>query len=271
MHPLIDCHIHTERCGHASGNAADYVAAAREAGIEAMVFTEHLPLPEGYDPGGYLALPDTELPDYCGEIDMLRALADDPQVVLGIEVDWIPERGDWTLAQLDRAHALGVEVVLGSVHFLDGWAFDDPAELDAWESRDVGDVWRRYSHVWCQAAASGLFDVLAHPDLPKKFGHLPPFDPADMWAEMAGAAASGGALIEVSTAGLRKPVGELYPGPALLSAFARAGVGATIGSDAHDPSEVGFGLREACDALRAAGYERVALPLGAGQRRWYEL
>ncbi|PKQ30340.1 MAG: histidinol phosphatase [Actinobacteria bacterium HGW-Actinobacteria-10] len=278
MRPLIDSHIHTERCGHARGSADAYLASARAAGLEAIVFTEHLPIPAAYDPDGHLSIPDGELPAYCAEIIGLQTGTSDPrttgtlpQVILGAEADWLPDEHEWTAAQLDRARANGVAVVLGSVHFLGMWAFDDPAELPAWDERSVDEIWLEYADTWCDAAASGLFDVLAHPDLPKKFGHRPSFDPAKMYERMAGAAAEGGALIEVSTAGLRKPVGELYPGPQLLSAFRRAGVDATIGSDAHEPSEVGFGLDRAAEALVDAGYTRIALPLGPGERRWYEL
>lgn len=271
MRPLIDSHIHTERCGHARGSASAYVAAAREAGLEAIVFTEHLPLPPAYDPDGHLAVPDDELAEYCREVSSLQSDSETPQVVLGAEADWLPNDRSWMLEQLDRARGLGVTVVLGSVHFLGMWAFDDPAELPTWDTRRVEDIWSEYADTWCAAAESGLFDVLAHPDLPKKFGHKPTFDATDMYADMARAAAAGGALIEVSTAGLRKPVGELYPGAELLAAFRLAGVDATVGSDAHAPSEVGFGLSLAYDALAKAGYTRVALPLGPGERRWYEL
>lgn len=271
MRPLIDCHIHTERCGHANGNAAEYLAAARAAGLEAIVFTEHLPLPSTYDQDGHLAVPEDELADYCREVTALQVEGGLPQVILGVEADWLPQERPWMLAQLERARECGVTVVLGSVHFLGTWAFDDPAELPAWESRNVDEVWLEYADTWCEAAQSGLFDVLAHPDLPKKFGQRPSFDTARMFERMAMSAAAGGALIEVSTAGLRKPVKELYPGPELLTAFRLAGVDATVGSDAHAPSEVGFGLDRAHEALARAGYTRVALPIGTGERRWYEL
>ncbi|MHB9002501.1 MAG: histidinol-phosphatase HisJ family protein [Coriobacteriia bacterium] len=271
MRPLIDCHIHTERCGHARGRAESYVQAARQAGLAAIVFTEHLPLPAGFDPDGHLAISDNELHDYCAEIAALQAGSLGPQVILGVEADWLPGEHEWTTSQLDSARACGVKVVLGSVHFLGGWAFDDPAELPAWDTRDVDEIWIEYADTWCDAAVSGHFDVLAHPDLPKKFGHRPSFDPTEMYARMARAAGEGGALIEVSTAGLRKPVGELYPGPGLLRAFRQAGVDATIGSDAHAPSEVGFGLSRAAESLAQAGYTRIALPLGRGERRWYDL
>jgi histidinol-phosphatase (PHP family) len=112
---------------------------------------------------------------------------------------------------------------------------------------------------------------MAHPDLPKKFGHRPTFDPRELYAEAAHAAADAGVLIEVSTAGLRKPVAELYPGPELLQAFSDRGVGATVGSDAHAAGEVGYLIEEAYEALAIAGYREVAFPISREETRFIEL
>jgi histidinol-phosphatase (PHP family) len=155
-------------------------------------------------------------------------------------------------------------MVLGSVHFIDGWAFDDPDSVAEWDNRDVDEAWEQYFALWCDAARCGLFDVMAHPDLVKKFGHRPASDPAGLYREAAIAAADGGVLIEVSTAGLRRPVGELYPGPDLLQAFCQAHVGATVGSDAHAPGEVGYAIAKAYSALASAGYEHALFPDGRG-------
>jgi histidinol-phosphatase (PHP family) len=155
------------------------------------------------------------------------------------------------------------------VHFIGEWAFDDPHHLDEWSSRDVDQAWREYFRLWMDAANTGLFDVMAHPDLVKKFGHFPSFEPDELFSECARTAADVGVKIEVSTAGLRKPVGEMYPGRQLLSAFRSAGVVATVGSDAHAPDEVGYRIDAAYDALRAVGYRSVAFPRAAGG--WREL
>lgn len=271
MHGFVDCHVHTQRCGHATGTAAEMIAAARAAGLSGIVMTEHLPLPVDLDPSTHLALCETDLPIYAEEVLVLAAAQTDIEVVLGAEADWLPGREAFTAASRKRAVSLGVRVFLGSVHFLGDWAFDDPHHLEEWERRDVDAVWTDYFAQWCQAAKAGHFDVMAHPDLPKKFGHKPGFDPRELYAEAARCAAQGGALIEVSTAGLRKPVGELYPGAGLLAAFRSEGVGITFGSDAHAPGEVGMDFDAAAAAARSAGYDRVAFPRGAGEVRWLEL
>lgn len=273
MRELIDCHVHTECNGHASGTVAEMVAAAHEAGLVGIVFSEHLPLPPELDPGQYLAPSDAAFFDYavCVTAAQDAACERGLEIVLGAEVDWLSWRLTDTHRQLEIARQAGVTVLLGSVHFLDGWAFDDPNDLAEWDRRDVDEVWRDYFAHWCDAARSGLFDVMAHPDLPKKFGHRPSFDGREMHAEAARAASDGGVLIEVSTAGLRKPVRERYPGSELLAAFAERGVDVTVGSDAHQPAEVGFEIGATYEMLAAAGYRRVALPRARGEARWIGL
>ncbi len=271
MRELIDCHVHTARCGHAAGTAVQYVEAARAAGVSTMVFAEHLPLPEHLDPGRHLSLHPDDLERYAEEVLELAADACGLRIVLGAEVDWLPGLEEFTTAQMDRARAAGVSVLVGSVHFLGEWAFDDPHDLDRWNDVDVDEVYETYFTEWCAAAESGLFDVMAHPDLPKKFGHRPRGDVSPWYERAASAASRFGTAIEVSTAGLRKPVAELYPAPALLAAFHAAGVRATVGSDAHAPGEVGYRIETAYDMMAEAGYRFVTCPDGGGTWRTIEI
>jgi len=265
---LTDCHIHTRRCGHAIGTVDECAREAARKGLVGIVMTEHLALPEEFDPDRTLSMRETELDEYLVEVDLARQRYPELAIVAGIEADYLPGREAETRAAIaaSRVRADGVRVVLGSVHFLDGWAFDnpDPVALGEWDRRDVDAVWGAYFSAWCDATRSGLFEVMAHPDLVKKFGHRPTFDPRELYAEAARAAQEAGVLVEVSTAGLRKPVGELYPGPELLARFCEAGVSATVGSDAHAPAEVGYALDAAYDAMLVAGYETAAFPDGSG-------
>jgi len=268
---LIDCHIHTACCGHATGSVAQMVGAAVFGGLTGVVMTEHLPLPDELNAGGTFAPDLAAFAAYALEVraqaDRVRGLT----VVLGAEADWLPGHPDAMAIQMQAARDAGVDVLLGSVHFLDDWPFDSPDHLEEWDRRGADAVWEAYFASWCDAARSGRFDVMAHPDLPKKFGHRTSYDPAGLFAEAAAAAREGGVLIEVSTGGLRKPVAEIYPGPGLLAAFFAAGVDATVGSDAHDPGEVGYLIDAAYEALIAAGYRRAVLPGPGSERRWIEL
>lgn len=269
MRELIDCHVHTARCGHATGTVAECVERAVHSGLAGIAITEHLALPDDLDPDRRLSMHPFALPEYLAEVDAARARYSEIEVVTGLEADYLAKRVDETATALDEARSLGVTLVLGSVHFIGEWAFDDPHHLDEWSRRDVDQAWRDYFDLWMLAASSGLFDVMAHPDLVKKFGHFPSFDPGELFGECARVAADAGVKIEVSTAGLRKPVGEVYPGHELLSAFRSTGVVATVGSDAHAPEEVGYRIDAAYEALRAAGYTSVAFPHARGG--WEEL
>jgi histidinol-phosphatase (PHP family) len=223
-------------------------------------------MPAGMDPKSEVSMPACDLEDYLVEVDLVRDRYPEIEIVTGVEADYLPGRMDEARATLKAAteRSDGARVVLGSVHLLGDWTFDDPRTLESWESRSVDQVWEEYFANWGDACRTGLYDIMAHPDLVKKFGHLPTFDCRELFSEAARVAAETGVLIEVSTAGLRRPVGELYPGAALLLAFSDAGVPATVGSDAHTPSEVGLQIEAAYDALFVAGYRSVAFPNGSG-------
>ena len=254
---MIDLHVHTWRCRHATGTAEEYVRAAAARGVSVVAFTEHLPLPpalvsrvEGAD--GY-AMPAIELPEYVAEVRDAATLGATlgVEVLLGAEADLVPEG-------VDHARALigewPFDVVLGSVHMIDDWAFDDPDRTDGYDAWDLGALWERYFSDLVYAARTGFADAIAHVDLVKKFRMRPDTAVDHLYARTAVAIAEAGVAVEVNTAGLRKPCRELYPGAAFLGELYRAGVPVTIGSDAHTPDDVGAGAAEALAALREAGY-----------------
>lgn len=260
---MIDCHVHTRLCRHAAGAPLEYVAAAEAADVSVLAFTDHLPLLDGSETD--YAMRWRELPDYVLDVTQLKARAASPEVLLGIEADWTPGKENLLHEALSQ-HPY--DVVLGSVHFIDGWAFDDPEWKARYAEWDIDALWMRYFNELAEAARSGLFDVMAHPDLIKKFKFMPSFDVAGLYEAAAEAFADAGVAIEVNTAGLRKPCEELYPSQAFLTACRRHGVRASVGSDAHEPDEVGLGLSFAHDALLAAGYDAVVVFRG---RKPFEL
>jgi histidinol-phosphatase (PHP family) len=174
-------------------------------------------------------------------------------VLVGVEMDWLPGR------EADiRAFLSGrpFDVVLGSVHWLRDVGVDHP-DYPVWDRHPPEDVWDRYLDELVAAARSGLFDVLAHPDLPKVFGHPVPASAAARWDDAIAAIADAGVAVECSSAGLRKPVTELYPEPGLLARFRAAGVPVTLASDAHRPEDVARDYPTAVAALRGAGYTTI--------------
>ncbi len=253
---MIDYHMHTTRCGHAAGTMEEYVRQALVLGLGEIGFSDHLYLywlPES-DRDPTLAMREKELPEYVESVLRLRELYPRIPIRLGLEADYIPGREE-TLARILENYPW--DYVYGSVHFIGDWGFDDSRQAARYARWDVDELYGRYFDLVKDAAATGLFDIMAHLDLVKKFGHRPQADPGLLYAEVARALKKAGVSLEVSTAGLRKPVGEIYPGPRLLEECARQGVPATLGSDAHKPTEVGLQLDQAVAALRSAGYRQI--------------
>jgi histidinol-phosphatase (PHP family) len=177
-------------------------------------------------------------------------------VVLGLEVDHYAGRMDRVASLLE---GYPFDVLLGSVHWVGAWGFDqvgDPVVDAEWDKRSVESVWDAYTDALEELAASGVCDVLAHPDLPKVGGRRPAV-PDEWYDRMAEAASSSGMAAEVSSAGWRKPVAEAYPAPALLSRFRKAGVPATTASDAHGLPDVAARSADLRALLADAGYESL--------------
>ncbi len=180
-------------------------------------------------------------------------------IVIGLEVDYYADRME-TVADLLRGYPF--DVLLGSVHWVGAWRFDDlsdPVSMAEWAVRDVDACWEAYTAAMEELAASGVCDVLAHPDLIKVAGQVPDA-PAEWWDRIAEAAVSSGMAAEVSSAGWRKPVDEQYPAAGLLERFVARGVPLTTASDAHRLEHVA----DRADDLRA-----VLAAAGAGMLQGY--
>ena len=277
---ITDTHSHTWYSGHGEGTPAELVASAHAKKITTIALTEHLTLPPAIDPKGeYSLLPD-QVESYLLQTSEAAATYPQLEVLRGCEVDWLHQGADFILTQLKGAKSefnAPYQLVLGSVHALTGeegmgpdhfWPFDTTHDIDGWYERGVRYVWEHYVRLWLEAVLSPVpFTVMAHPDLPKKLGFYPDFDASALWRQMAEAAAARGVMIELNTAGLYYDAKEVYPGPALLREFCRAGVPCTISSDAHQPDNVGRAHGQAVKAMLEAGYSVVTVPTADGDRR----
>jgi histidinol-phosphatase (PHP family) len=246
---LIDYHMHT-RLTDGLGEPVDYARVAVAHGLNEIGYADHAPLGDR-DLDWTLKLSDLDL--YVGWVREAQRRVPQLSVKLGLEVDYIPGREDW-IRELAAMHPW--DFLLGSVHFLGDW----PVDLSAkdWEGRDIEATWREYFELWTQAAQSRLFDSLAHPDLPKKFGYRPKTDFAVVFEDALRAVAESRTAIEVSTAGLRKPCREIYPSTNFLQIARRFDIPVTLGSDAHLPEETGQDFDKAVALLRRCGYDRIA-------------
>ncbi|HUU56765.1 MAG TPA: histidinol-phosphatase HisJ family protein [bacterium] len=245
----MDHHLHTPLCGHARGTPAEFVAAAD--GLAGVGFNDHLPFIDAAMADPALAMCWDDLPGYVDEV--LRLREESAKVVLlGIEADYIPgQEGRLREVLAD----LPLDYVYGSVHWVGDWPFDHTQGLARYEGADVTALYRAYYALVAEMARTALFDVWAHPDLPKKFGYLPKESVYDAEQAALEAVAAAGMVMEVNTSGLRKPIGDIYPTACLLRRAYSLGIPITFGSDAHRPEEVGWEFGRAVALARDARYE----------------
>lgn len=262
---LVTTHTHTCFTNHGEGTVEELVSAAVAAGVSTIAVTEHYPMTDAFDPEHYLAMLASRVGEYLQAVDDARRAHPEIEVVTGCELDWLGDDEDRVLTPEDfEPFAL----VLGSVHFVDRWAFDDPAQRGRWDEVGADAIWRRYFEVWCEAVSSDApFTVMSHPDLAKKFGYYPSFDPQPLYDQAAEACAAAGRMVEVNTSGSYYACKEMFPAPALLEAFCRAGVPCTVGTDAHKPEHVARDIERAYRLMAQAGYRTVTVPTADGDRR----
>lgn len=273
---IVDCHVHLQPHGEHPPvdreRVARYVEQAQANGVDVIVFTEHVfrfreayALLEGWwddDPDPNLAAlthaywrdeVNLSLPEYVRLVE--EAKADGLPVRLGLELDWIPGRAD-DLHRILAPYAW--DCVLGSVHQLGAFQIDHEGFLEEWDRREVARVWNEYGQCIEDLAGAGLVDVIAHPDLPKIFGHRPA-DLALAHGRIVAAAARHDLALEINTNGARKRCAEMYPHPDVLRVARAAGVPITLASDAHTPERVGASFAEGVALARSAGYESFVM------------
>jgi histidinol-phosphatase (PHP family) len=270
---LTDYHLHlrpddlgASAEDHFTGeNVERYLAAASAAGIEELGVSEHVyrfrQALELWRHPFWVENAQDDLDAYC-------AFVRDTPLRLGVECDFIPGAEERTAALLE---ARPFDYVVGSVHFIGQGsdAVDDPA-WDVWEGDgDAKEIWRRYFEALAGCARSGLFDILAHPDLVKVWGRarpLPDLDLRAFYEPAVEAIAESGIAVEISTAGLRKPVGELYPARGFAEMCVEAGAAFALSSDAHLPEQVGFEYGAALELLEGLGVEEICVFEGRQRR-----
>ncbi len=274
-----DYHVHLHQHGpyrgdgpapgeYPAGHIEAYVAAAQARGMDEVGVTEHLyrcvESAEALGPF-WDAAPTPELAEFTRTFTqedrvlsldryvdaVLAAKGRGLPVLLGLEVDFFPESIERVLRLLEP---YPWDFLIGSIHWVGGWSVDHSGSVAEFARRGVVRAYEDYFALETALAASGTVDVLAHADVVKKFGHRPDEPPLELYAKVAAAAASSGTAVEVSTGGLDKPIGELYPAPAFLDAFFEAGVPITLASDAHVPGDTARDFDLAVAEAKRAGY-----------------
>ncbi len=268
---LTDYHVHlrqddleaTAESHFTPANIELYEAAAAKAGISELGFAEHMyRFTESltvWDHPFWREWAIDDLDQYCDVVAASPAR-------LGIEADFVLGAEDRVANLLDRRP---FDFVVGSIHFIGDRSLDTE-EYSIWDERsDPDEIWRRYFETLAIAARSGLFDVLAHPDLIKVWGRartLPSKDLRFYYEPAVEAIAESGVAVEVSTAGLRKATGEIYPSPGFMEMCVDAGAAFALSSDAHEPDQLGFRYPQALEFLEDHGVGEIAVFEGRRRR-----
>ena len=239
---MIDYHLHVIAHGDRPmtvDNILAYCDVAKSRGLRQMGITEH--------------------DRYRDDIDLAafqeaREKYQDVELRLGIEIDFVPGAEE----RMDRdGSALPYDYVIGSVHRVQGEEVDHPDHREIYEKLDAYELYERYYANVREAALSGRFEILGHPDLIKIFRTYPEQDITPMLEETADAVAESGIVVDVNAAGLRKPIGEIYPSRQLLEMFHRRGVPIILSSDAHAPDQVALGYNKSLKLVHDVGYREV--------------
>lgn len=249
-----DYHLHTPLCRHAEGHPVEFARRAAAEGLAEIGFSDHSPMPDdGFDDW---RMSRHDLPRYFSMVDEARDAVPGLPVRIGLEVDYFPDGHGW-IEELREMAAW--DYWIGSVHYIaPGWDVDNPRWIGRFRDHDVDAIWAEYWRRYELAVRSGFFDIMAHPDLPKKFGFRPAGDLRRYYEPTIAAAAEMDVVFEINTAGWHKEVGEQYPAREFLELAFAAGIPIVLSSDAHAPDEVGRDFGRAAELARSVGFERTA-------------
>ena len=243
---MIDLHNHTILCNHADGSMDEFIQQAIIKGISIYGFSDHAPM--NYDPKYRMKFEEMDI--YEQWIENLKIKYSQIKILKGYEVDFTPEVDKRVL---DR----DVDYLIGSIHFLDNWGFDNPEFLATWKERDIDDIYREYFDLVVKLAQSKMFDIVGHLDLIKVFNFKPNEDIKILAKDAIEAIADNKLAVEINTAGIRKAVNEPYPSITLLEMIKQKNIDITFGSDAHNPNQVGFYLKECYNTAKFLGYKQA--------------
>lgn len=244
----IDLHNHTTLCNHATGSMDEYIAKAIDLGIDIYGFSCHSPM--DFDPN-YRMKPE-ELPLYCQMVENIqKKYKDKIQILLGLEVDFIDSREDLIKKEIFQ---YPFDYLIGSVHFLDEWGFDNPEFIGEYAKRNMQECWEKYLYSIKKMAQTGLFQIVGHFDLLKIFGYSPTQKSHQYIQKTLEIIKKHEMVLEINASGLRKPIQEQYPSIEILTMAKKIGIQITFGSDSHSVEQVGFGYEKCLKIAKETGY-----------------
>ncbi|WP_170019162.1 histidinol-phosphatase [Campylobacter sp. RM16190] len=245
----VDLHNHTPLCKHAVDEPREYVLAAIDSGASYFGFSDHAPMK--FDEAYRMGFDEMEI--YEKEVLALKdEFKDEIEILLGYEVDFLDGFMD------ERVLNRKVDYLIGSVHFINGWGFDNPEFIGEYKNKDIDKIWEDYFYCISALARSGKFDIVGHLDLIKVFKFLPKKDVRTIAKDALGAIKKANLVVEINAAGFRKPVSEQYPSNLLLEELVNLDIAITFGSDAHAKDQVGLNGQKCEDIAKKFGFSKCA-------------
>jgi len=245
-----DYHVHT-RYSDGKREPEAYIEAALKLGLREIGFSDHLN-PAGGPPEW--CMPHDRLPKYAEHILKLKNEHKDIAVRLGLEIDYLPGTEKVTDSIIN---SFPFDYIIGSVHYLGDETVDLGPEF--YIGKDIDLIYENYFNMVCEAASTGFFDIMGHPDLVRIHRYRPESDITHLYSMMASAFEIHDVAFELNTNGRNKPLRDFYPDSRYLQIFAEHGVPVTVNSDAHFPERVGQFFSEGYDLIRRAGFREMAV------------
>lgn len=253
---LVDYHTHNMLCKHAVGTIEEYIQHAITIGLNEIGISDHTPMPEQWD-GAVRMTEDQFWNEYHPTVLSLREKYKNQIVIkFAVEGDFFPGTELWVETFNAKSE---FDYVIGSVHYLGEWGFDNPQFVTRYDVKDVNEIYTEYYDHIKRSAECGLFDIIGHCDLVKKFGHRPTKDMEEVLRETFKIVKQSGMAVEINTSGLRKPVKEIYPSEQILNILSEYEIPLTIGSDAHVPSDVGRDFDLAKQLIERYGNGKISV------------
>lgn len=246
----VDLHNHTKYCNHAIGEMEEYVLRAIEKKIDVFGFSDHAPM--DFDPKYRMSLDEAHI--YSEEIDRLQTkYASQIKILFGYEVDYLES---FMLSSILEAD---VDYLIGSVHFIKEWGFDNPEFIGKYQEKNIDQIWEEYFEAIAAMANFGKFDIVGHLDLIKVFKFLPQKSIATIATNAIKAIKKANMCVEINPSGFRKPIAEQYPSKELLQICFEHEIPITFGSDAHAIEQIDLNMDRAKQLAREVGYTKCAI------------
>jgi histidinol-phosphatase (PHP family) len=249
---MNDYHVHSFYCRHGEGRIHEYVEQAIAKNCREIGFAEHIPIPELRNDTGRMV--EEDFASYVQDVEKAQMQYPEITVRLGLEADYIPKYMNYTQRFIS---SYDFDFIIGSVHYIGDWDFSNPDYLGKFSEMGIDATWRTYYQLVAEAAATGLFDMIGHFDMPKKYENWRAGDVSKEIDHALHTLRRHNLALDVNTSGRRRAVAEIHPSPEILAKAFTLGIPVVLGSDAHRPADVAFYFKETLQLLQHIGYHET--------------